>query len=362
VFQFAVSIILIAGTITFYKQLSFIKERDLGYDKEHVLVIPLRDNSILNKSETLRAELLKVSRVSNVSYISDLPEGSFSTRSYYFEGQPEDDKTNIPTYMVGDDFIQTMRIDLVQGEDFNAFTEKKNLVLVNEHLVKKFNLESPMGKKIYYGEDHFRIIGIVKDFNFMSLRENIEPLILHYRPSRTSYALIRITPGDHKETIAGIEETWAEIFPSFPLDKFFLDDRLNDMYQSEDKMLTLNSVLSVIAVFIACLGLFALASHIIQRRRKEIGVRKVLGASVTNIAAMVSMEFIGLVGVAFIVAVPLAYYLISMWLERYVFRIETDIWLFLIPGLIILLVSLLTVSTQAIKAATSNPVKSIRYE
>lgn len=377
VFQFWISIILIVGTLVVSEQMSFMQNKSLGYNKDQVLVVErvfgLQD-STRTKVETFFDELRRMPEVESAG-------GSFSMlgrREDFFGSQflPEGSSEVLTTKSTGIDdyFSETIGFKFIEGKGYSRETNDSLSIILNEAAVKALNIEQPIGKKISQvqrGRDGntlvpYTIIGVIKNFNFQSLRDEITPLAIQSNESfggGAGYAYARIRAGEIASAIKNIENKWKELAPSGqPFKYTFLDQDLNRQYESEKKSGVLFGVFSGLAIIIACVGLFGLAAYTASLRTKEIGVRKVLGASVTNVVILLSKDFTKLILIAFILAVPLAWYVMNNWLEGFAFRISLGIGVFIIAGAVSLAIAWLTVSYQSIRAAVANPVKSLRSE
>ena len=372
VFQFATSIILIIGTIIVYSQLHYIQTAKLGYNKDQVLII---DGAYaLNKNITaFKNEVLGMQGVSSGTISSFLPvtNSSRNDNTYSTEAVMST-KTGIDmqTWGIDYDYIKTMGMEIVQGRNFSKdFGSDSSAMLITETTAKLIGYNDPVGKVLYApsntdGDNSLhpvKIIGVVKDFHFESMRQGIGPLCMMLRTS-TGLASFKITTTDIKGLVHQVENKWKALAPGMPFSYRFLDDSFNDMYRSEQRAGTIAIVFAVLAVLIACLGLFGLVTYMAEQRTKEIGIRKVLGASVNNVVVMLSKDFLLLVLLASVIAFPVAWWAMHKWLQDYVYRINIGWWVFAVAGMIALFIALVTVSFQAIKAALANPVSSLRTQ
>ncbi len=370
VFQFAASIIMIIGTIVVYNQLQFVQNKKLGYDKEQVLVV--QDAFILgDKIQTFKEELLQNNEIVNASVSGFLPTPSNRNVNVVFpEGQPSDDNsTPVGTWGVDMDYIKTMGMEIVKGRDFNKeFIADSNTAIVNETLAKQFGWIDPIGKNIskYEGIDPveigtYRVIGVVKDFHFESLRNAIGPLVFFIENS-TGAVSFRFKTDNVASVINLIRNKWDEFAPGQPFDYTFIDDEFAEMYNEEQKLGEIFRTFAILAIFVGSLGLFGLSAFTAEQRTKEIGVRKVLGASVSGIVVLLSKEFAKLILISFVIAVPIAYYYMNSWLQDFAYRTDIGLITLAFAGITAFVIALLTVSYHAIKIAITNPVKSLRYE
>jgi putative ABC transport system permease protein len=374
VFQFTVSTVLIICTIIVYKQLVYNQTKDLGFDKENVVVIS-NTARLGTRQENLRQELLKLPQVANASISSGMPAQSSFGDTYVPEVNTSNvngGETNIflSSYMVDDAFVPTLNIKVVSGRAFSKnFTDSAS-VLLNETAVKQIGWKNPIGKSITYpgnNDQKFKVIGVIKDFNIESLHSNISPVALFYTTSKTynirsSYIAVRIKPGNYGEAINAIQNEWKAIAPELPIEYSFMDAKFDELYRSDQTMGKVFSVFTFLSLTVACLGLLGLAIYTAERRMKEIGIRKVLGASVQNVASMLSKDFLKLVTIASLIAFPIAWYAMNKWLQDFAFRTAINWWIFILAAGVTLVIALITISFQSVRAAIANPADSLRSE
>lgn len=355
VFQFTMSVVLIIGTITISRQLGFINNKDLGFDKEHLLWFDM-SNSIKNKIDVFRDKLLAYPGIERFSTSSFTKPGIISQWDIEKEGK----EVRCNVFMTDADYIETMGLKIVEGRNFSweISSDIGRAFILNETAVRELELDSPIGEKIRGAT----LVGVVEDFYFRSLHHEIEPLVLFCNPRACSIVNLRISSGNISETLAHIRGAWEELSPNHPFEYHFLDESFDRLYKAEEEFQKIFFYFSALAIFIACLGLFGLASYMAEQRTKEIGIRKVLGASVSGIVALLSKQFTRWVVLANIFAWPVSYFAMNVWLENFAYRININLWTFLLAGSFALLIALLTVGYQAFKAAASNPVDSLRYE
>ena len=377
-FQFAISVFLIVVTGIIYGQLEHCRNIKLGYDKEHVVVISGIPVSLRQNYEAFKQELLQNLRVVSAAGTSRIPSGqlgsNISTRA---EGFPEEESPSMQTVWVGYDFFETLGMSFAAGRGFSkgAPSDKKAAFVLNEAAVRALGWtpENAIGKRFgsQFIEDwqrgqwvwkDGRVIGVVKDVHFESLREKIVPVVFFIQPNMAGNFLIRVRPDEIPGTLHFLKQKWQEFNPNRPFEYSFLDERFDQLYRTEEKQGQVFGTFALLAIFVACLGLFGLASFATERRTKEIGIRKVLGASVSNIVFLMSKEFVLLVGVANLIAWPVAYYAMNKWLEDFAYRIELGPGVFVLGGILAMVIALATVSAQAIRAARANPVDALRYE
>jgi putative ABC transport system permease protein len=363
--QFSVSIMLIISTIVIYAQLHFVKSKDLGYNKDNVLNIRLFDDKLSANYENIKAELLKNLNILSASGNYFMSSGGNNTVRW--EGMKEDDNMFMYWFYADADFLDTFQIELLEGRNFRKGSESdiKYAYLLNESAVKTLGWEKAVGKQFELqrgGSEMGQVVGVVKDFHFWSLRSRIGPMVICMGRSFPIISL-KISPDDIPGTIAYIRNKVQEFSPNSPFEYGFLDtDVIDDMYRLENITGHFFSHFSFLAIFIACLGLLGLTSYAIIQRTREIGVRKILGATVSNIVFLLSKQFVGLILVANIIAWPLAYLAMKQWLQNFAYRIGIGLWVFVLASVLVFVIALATISFQAVKAALANPVDSLRYE
>jgi len=365
--QFALSIFLIISTIIIYKQLDYIKNRDLGYDKEHLVFVYMQGN-LKAKYESAKSELLRNSNILKVTRSLQLPSNIASTVSALdWEGKNPDERVSMNWDIVDFGYFETLKMDMVQGRSFSRefATDASEAYIVNEEAVKLMGIESPVAKRLSVFRKEGKIIGVVKNFHFKSLHHEIRPFVYMMNPDwigMMDCMFIRVAPNNLSATVRYIESTCKEFNPAFPLKYLFFDEWLGRLYSNEQRMGKIVGFFTFLAIAISCLGLFGLASFMTEQRTKEIGIRKVLGAPVSRIILLLSADFTKWVLVANIIAWPVAYFVISKWLENFAYRTNLNISIFILSGVLALVTALLTVSYQTLKAALANPVESLRYE
>jgi putative ABC transport system permease protein len=378
-FQFILSIILIAGTLIVSKQLLFMRNGDLGYDKDQVLVIKtpgIRDSTIESKVSYFKSESLKIPVVNNISITSDIP-GEIIRYRNSVRKESEDNKSNFTSSLIEIDykFVPTYGINLLAGRNFKEgeyldYGNQTGRVLINEVLMNALGYKTPedaINKRIVFDLGEFKlhceIIGVMKNFHQRSFKEPIEP-ILCYQPQYGAwkYFSVNMRASDITNNLAALEKLYITTFPGNPFDYAFLDDRFNAQYKEDLRLGKIFGLFCILAVIVACLGLLGLTSYVIRLRTKEIGIRKVLGASVGSIMILFSKDFVRLVVVASLIAIPVVYFAADKWLANYAFHINLNWIIFIIPVLLLLGIALLTISLQTLKAALSNPVRSLRSE
>jgi putative ABC transport system permease protein len=364
VFQFTTSIILIISTIIIYSQMQFILNKKVGFEKDQVVMIQ-GANTLDNKVTSFKNELLKLSAVKSVSVSDFLPVAGTKRNgnTFYIDGRQKVDMGVSGQYWdIDADYLKTMGMKLVAGRNFNpAMKTDSQAAIINQTLAKKLNLKNPIGKVITNGWNHMLVIGVVEDFNFESMRGGIESMVMHLGNS-PSIVSVKIKTGDMKNTLSQIGTVWKSFSPGQQIRYTFMDEQFANMYADVQRMSHIFTSFAVLAIIIACLGLFALAAFMAEQRSKEIGIRKVLGATIANITKLLSVDFIKLVLLAIIIATPIAWWAMTKWLQDFTYRIPISWWMFALAATLSLLIAILTVSYQSIKAALMNPVKSIKAE
>jgi putative ABC transport system permease protein len=371
VVQFTATIFLIIATIVVYSQLNYIQTRKLGFNKEQVLII---DNTYVlgNQAKPFKEEILKISGVQTGTLSSYLPVSSSSRSDNTYSKEPMMDPANglnMQTWYIDHDYLKTMGMEMLTGRSFSKeFGTDSTAVIINETTARLLGYQNPIGKSIYFAGDgidgkvlSLTIIGVVKNFNYESLRQNVGPLCFRLEES-TGSASFKVNATNIKDLVGGVESVWKKMAPGMPFSYRFLDDAFDGMYRAEQRMGKLALGFSILAILVACMGLFGLATYAAEQRIKEIGIRKVLGASVTGIVEMLSVDFFKLVLVSALIAFPISWWAMNKWLTNFAFRIDISWWIFLVAAAIALFIALSTISFQAIRAAMMNPVKSLRTE
>jgi len=364
IFQFSISIILIASTLVIYNQVEYILNKNLGFNKDHVLLIQ-GTKSLGNQVTSFKNELQKLPDVMNVTVSDYLPVSEMKRNSCCFwnEGkQIMDDAYSAQLWSVDHDYINTMNMNVVKGRDFSSkIASDSEGCIINETMARQLNLENPLDKTICTSFACWHIIGVVEDFHFESLKENIGGVCLTIGKS-PNIVSVKVQTKNMSHTIASITDVWKTFAPHQKIRYSFLDERFAMMYDDVQRMGRIFSTFALLAIIIACLGLLALSSFMAAQRTKEIGIRKVLGASISNVVFILSKDFLILVIVSNAIAWPVAYYFMNKWLQDFAYRINIEGWMFIVSGGFALLIALVTVSWQAIRAATANPVEALRYE
>ena len=368
VLQFALSVMLIIGTVVIYNQVKFMKNKNLGFDKEHLVYVRI-EGDMLDKIPSIKNEFLQHPGIQSVTASSHSPTGVYNNgQDWDWEGRDPNVNPLVTYFGVDPDFQQTFQMELVRGESFRPATgHSMNSVIINERFAEIMGMPSVIGARLSQENLQLQIIGVVKDFHFTPVNQEIGPAIIYYDPTYRNiqtyrYLFVRLNPGDVIATIAHLEKTVKAFNPGFPFEYRFLDNDYERMYRGMEREMAVVRTFTVLAILISCLGLFGLAAYTAEQRTKEIGIRKVMGASVPGIVALLSKEYAKWVLVANVIAWPVSYFLMKGWLQDYHYRIGLGLPVFLLAAAISVLIAQLTVSYQAIRAARSNPVNSLRYE
>jgi ABC-type antimicrobial peptide transport system permease subunit len=364
VFQFSISVILLVCTIIISRQMDYIRNKNLGYDKSYVFSVPLPDE-VVNHLDAVEAELGQQTSISNVaaSDAENISNLYSSTGDIDWKGKPANSNMLITQLKADKNFIPLMRMKFVEGTNFTGSPADSSYYVLNETAVKQMDLKTPyVGQQIRFHDRKGTILGVVKDFNFQSLKTKIGPIIFFNFWNKPNLLYIRTTAANAQHAIAAVASQYKKYAGSIPFSYNFLDKSFDDLYRSEQRSGVLFNVFAGIAIFISCLGLFGLSTYTAQVKRKEIGIRKVLGASISGIVQLITIDFLKLVFLAIIIAIPVSWWAVNSWLDDFAYRINVHWWVFGMAGLAALLISLVTISFQAIKAAISNPVNSIRAE
>jgi putative ABC transport system permease protein len=369
VFQFVTSILLIIGTIVVFRQLHYIQTRDLGFNKDQVLIVDGAD-ALGNNVDLFKNEILQLSGIKSGTLSAFLPVAK-STRNVYNISkdavQTPSNSFNVETWAIDEGYLSTIGIKLLKGRNFSPeFRTDSSAVIINETTAKVLGYKDPIGKNIYIFDAAGKpvanpIVGLVKNFNFETLHHAVRPLIFMLQRS-TGLASFKVNTTNINPLIAEIRNKWTRLAHGVPFSFRFMDDSFNEMYQSEQQVGKIAIVFSVLAILISCLGIFGLSTFIAEQRIKEIGIRKVLGASIQGIVGLLSADFMKLVAIAFLVATPLAWWIMSKWLQNFVYRVDFSWWIFAVAGAAALMIALITVSFQSVKAALSNPASSLRSD
>ena len=365
VFQFSVAVILMVGSLVIYSQIHFMRNKDLGYEKENMVTLNL-NSTVQQNYEAFRNELLGNANILNVTRVASLPTYGywFSNSRWNWEGKDPDKDILFRANFVDYGYLEALNAPIIMGRNFSEdYGADAAGIIINETSQKAMGFENPIGKRVTLGEDNvFNIIGVVKDFHYVSLHTEIEPMILLLDPERCSSIVVRINSENTPETLKFMGNVWKKHAGEFEFDYRFLDESLDTLYRGEERVGRIINVFTLLSIFVSCLGLFGLASFMALRRTKEIGIRKVLGASISGVVVLLTQEFSKWVIVANLIAWPLSYFALSRWLQEFPYRTDIKFWIFLGAGLMTFIIAIFTVSYQSLRAALSNPADSLRYE
>jgi ABC-type antimicrobial peptide transport system permease subunit len=362
IFQFVLTTVLIIGTVVVYRQLNFLRQQNLGYNKDQVMSFRLPGN-LREKTDLLKTTFERIPGVLNTAAASTVPgrrRGTLTLENW--EGRDSEDRFELGILDVDLGFRSTFELEMAEGRFFSRdfTTDEQNAVVVNEAAIRAIGMKNPVGKWILGPE--LKIIGVIKDFNLRTLHHKVAPLAIGMRKSNLNHLFVKIAAENIPRTIVSLKSSWNSLVPGYPFDFKFLDGHLEELYRADQRIGNILNAFAGLSLFVACLGLFGLASFVAERRTKEIGIRKILGASIPVIFRLLAKDFIKWILLANLIAAPIAFYAAMQYLRLYAYHINPGLVVFLIPGLLILLISLLTISWQAIRAATADPVKSLRYE
>jgi putative ABC transport system permease protein len=369
VFQFIIAQALIIGTLIIVKQMNYFMSQPLGFDKDAIINVPFRVDSLrISRLDHLREQLLSVNGVQAVSYSSNTPVEDVNDlwSAFKFNHAIKETDFKAITKFADNEYVSTYKLPLIAGRNLNPSGYTREF-LVNESLMKSLGIKDPkdiLNKEISMWGDRIKcpVVGVLKDFNDRSFRHNLAPLLITTNNTMYSQAGIKLATTNIASTLQSVKKVWERTFPDFVYEYRFLDDKIDNFYKQELQLAQLYKIFAAIAIFLSCLGLYGLASFMAVQRIKEVGIRKVLGATAGNIVYLFSKEFIILIAIAFSVATPVAWYYMHQWLQDYAYRINISWWLFAAGGSVAIIIALATISFQAIKAAIANPVKSLRTE
>lgn len=366
VLQFAISLVLLVGTLVVFQQINFMKNQPLGFDKDQVVVVPFFwEGEVMEKFDLIKSEWEQHTNIETVTASGDVPGRMATQMGYWVEGMEKDEWEGIDALYVHKDFIETYGIEMVAGRAFDSDiqSDMETAYVLNESAVQSIGWtpQEAVGQRMDVHVDG-RVIGVVEDFHFNSLHERIRPLVMAIRPSWCGYLSFRANTNNIESTLDYVESSWRQMFPNRPFQYNFMDEDFERHYLAEVKTSKVASVFALLAVLIACIGLFGLATYTCTQRQKEIAVRKVLGANIGDIVRLLSGTFVRPVLLAFLVAIPLAYYLLRQWLNGFAYQINISWWWFALCCLLLLIIAGFSVSIQSVKAAMDNPVKALKSE
>lgn len=364
VVQFSLSIILIISTLVVFRQLNFIQNKDIGFNKENVVYIPVRQD-MKGHYDAIKSELERHPAIDHITAGSTTPlEIGNSSSGFEWEGKDEDNEILFSFFSIHHDFIETMGMSIKEGRSFNQkFTADTSNFLINEEAAKRMGFSGQIvGEPLEFNEKNGTIVGVVKDFNFQSIKQPIEPIIMLLAPDDLNYIMVKVKGDGLNEAIKALENVHSQYAGAYPFEYHFLDQDWENMYQIEHRIGKIFNYFAFLSILISCLGLFGLAAYSAEQRTKEIGVRKVLGASVFHLAQLMTKDFTVLVIIAAAIACPVAWFMMDSWLSDFAYHIELDVFTLITATVLAFVIAILTVSYQAIKASLADPVKSLRYE
>jgi len=368
--QFSISIALIISILHINKQVNYLLKKELGFNKENILIIE-RVNALGNQAESFRNKIVHYPGIINAGYSNTFISGGFYFGVFFQADLMQSEVITTRGMIVDDYFNETMQLQLVEGRNFSANFNDSLCIIINESAVKEFNIAHPVGSQIYSTalnnnpSSLFNIIGVVKDFHYNSLHNDIKSFVLFSNESifqNTFFLNIKIAENRIKESIQFIEETWKEFLPDEPFTFIFFNDHINNLYKNEHNSILIFTILTILAILISSIGLFGLSAFIAGKRTKEIGIRKVMGASVIKIGSLLSKDIIKLIFYSFILASPIAYFIIIKWLDNFAYKTSIEIWIFIAGGLLALIIAVITISYHVIRTTNANPIDSLRYE
>ncbi|HXL55220.1 MAG TPA: FtsX-like permease family protein, partial [Chitinophagaceae bacterium] len=376
VIQFTLSVLLIISAIVVFKQVDYLHNKDLGFNKEQIMFFPMRGDNMFKNVDAFKNELVQSPGVSSVSIGYGFPGDAVAGDEIIVPKNGQQVAQSATQLTVDYDYIKTLGLQIIAGRDFSKAmsTDKDHAWIINETAVKQLGFgtsQKALGQRLYWhpwgaaNPDSLKIgqvIGVVKDFNYKSLYDKVETTVLQIFPDAAWKVAVKMKTANIGNTINRVRNVWNKFTPEYPIEYKFLDENFEQMYNAEDKLKSLLWIFTCIAIFVGCLGLFGLAAYTAERRRKEVGIRKVLGASTQGVVLLLSKDFIKLVVISLLIASPVAWYFMNKWLQDFAYRINISWWVFAIAAIMALSIAFVTVSFQAIKAAIANPVKSLRTE
>lgn len=371
IFQFTISLILITATLTIFKQISFMKNQDKNFNYENVLVLkgPLAsDSTYVNRFQAFKNELLQKASIKDVSASVSIPgrKPLWSAGGIRLEGTPKKDSHEFRIMVVDHDFLEVYQLKLVAGRFFNKqYRTDQNAILLNEsgmYLLGYKDVQKIINKRVWYGGTIYNVIGIIEDYNQESLKSSFEPYIFRLIPNVRSFYSIKVNQGNYSQLINEIDNLWKDYFPNTPFEYFFAENYYNEQYNDEDQFGAIFLMFSVIVIIVACLGLYSLASYSLIQRTKEIGIRRILGSSPFSIIKLISTEYIKLLVISVIIGIPVSYAFLNDWLTGFVNHIDLDFCLLILPLILVVVITLLTISSNILKAIKMKPIESLKYE
>ncbi|MEL7147966.1 MAG: FtsX-like permease family protein, partial [Bacteroidota bacterium] len=360
--QFAIAIVLISGTLMVRKQMDYVQQSNLGYDRENVVYFE-REGKLLQETDAFLSEMGNIPGVQSAACSGFVIGGANSTAGISWEGKTDDDRLEFLETRCAYGSLEVLGVELLEGRMFsNSYGNDSSSIIFNETAIQEMGISNPIGKTVRHYSGNKKIIGVVKDFNMQSMHTRVSPAFFLFDPEETLFVMAKINKGTELNSIRQIAKTYEAFNPGYPFQPYFLDQDYTALYKSETQVATLSGYFAALAILISCLGLFGLVTFTNQKRQKEIGIRKVLGSGTWKIVLLITKDFTGMVLLAIIIAVPLSYIAGKQWLENFAYRIEPEWWWYALVGLCALTISWLTVGAQTFKAATANPAESLKDE
>ncbi len=364
IFQFTISIVMIIGTTIVYDQLQLLRNADKGFDTEQIVTLNIGAPGLQQSIPVLKNKLEQNPAITATARTGGMPGRTFGRRGVVPEGASQEDTWIVSVLNFDESYVELMGMEVAEGRMFDRDiqTDQQEAILINEAMAKELAWDDPVGKKIGFGQNQRTIIGVVKDFHFASMRFKIEPLAMFFTPNGGGNLAVKFNAANVSETMDFVQKAWNEVYPNSPIEYRFFDEEFGQQYESDERFGRLVFSFTWLAIFIACLGLFGLSAFTAEQKTKEIGVRKVLGASISGIVVLLSKQFTKLIIVAMVLASPLAYFMMDTWLNDFAYRVDINWFWFLVSAVAALLIALLTVTFQSVKAAMINPARSLRCE
>lgn len=364
IFQFTISIVMIIGTTIVYDQLQLLRNADKGFDTEQIVTLNIGAPGLQQSIPVLKNKLEQNPAITGTARTGGMPGRTFGRRGVVPEGASQEDTWIVSVLNFDESYVELMGMEIAEGRMFDRDiqTDQQEAILINEAMAKELAWDEPVGKKIGFGQNQRTIIGVVKDFHFASMRFKIEPLAMFFTPNGGGNLAVKFNAANVSETMDFVQQAWNEVYPNSPIEYRFFDEEFGQQYESDERFGRLVFSFTWLAIFIACLGLFGLSAFTAEQKTKEIGVRKVLGASISGIVVLLSKQFTKLIVVAMVLASPLAYFMMDTWLNDFAYRVDINWFWFLVSAVAALLIALLTVTFQSVKAAMINPARSLRCE
>ena len=364
IFQFTISIVMIIGTTIVYDQLQHLRNADKGFDTEQIVTLNIGHPSLQQSIPVLKNKLEQNPNILSTARTAGMPGRTFGRRGVVPEGASQEDTWIVSVLSFDESYVDLMGMEMVEGRMFDQEipSDQQESILINEAMAKELGWNDPVGRKIGFGQNQQTIIGVVKDFHFASMRFKIEPLVMFFNPNGGGNLAIKFRTSQAAATMDFVQTAWQETYPNSPIEYRFFDEEFGQQYASDERFGRLVFSFTWLAIFIACLGLLGLSAFTAEQKIKEIGVRKVLGASVSGIVVLLSRQFTRLILLAMVVAMPLAYFMMDRWLSDFAYRVDINLLWFLVSAGAALLIAILTISLQSVRAALANPAKSLRYE